>query len=400
MKAKILKTEAEYEAALDYVAALMDAEPGSPEEEELELFSMLVEQYEQEHYPIALPDPVDAILFRMEQQGLTRKDLAVYIGSQSKVSEVLNRKRPLSLAMIRNLHEGLQIPAHVLLQEPGKQLEPRCFDPDDYPLNEMLKCGYFKGWSGSLHAAKEQGEELLTRLFAVFGESIPQAIYCRRADNDINVHALSAWQACVLTRIQDEELPEYEPEMLDDTFFKKLARASYFAEGPQLVKGLLNEQGIHFMLLPHLPQTYLDGASFLSPTGRPVIGMTLRHDRLDNFWFTLAHELAHVHLHLKDDEQAFFDDIESGQSNANDSREVEANSFAQEMFIPKHIWEQEGPSVLPSSEEREILALADKMEISPAIIAGRIRWESGDYKRYVRLINHSRVRNLFPNFGQ
>ena len=398
MKAKILKTEAEYEAALDYVATLMDAEPDSPEEEELELFSMLVEQYEQEHYPIELPDPVDAILFRMEQQGLTRKDLAVYMGSLSKVSEVLNRKRPLSLSMIRNLHEGLQIPADVLLQEPGKKLEPRCFDPADYPLNEMLKCGYFKGWSGSLHAAKEQAEELLTGLFAVFGGSVPQAIYCRRADNEINVHALSAWQACVLTRIQGEDLPEYEPDLLDDTFFKKLARASYFSEGPQLVKGLLNEQGIHFVLLSHLPHTYLDGASFLSPTGRPVIGLTLRHDRLDNFWFTLAHELAHVHLHLKDDEQAFFDDIESGQSNANDSREVEANAFAQEMFIPKHIWEQEGPSLLASSEEREILALAETMEISPAIVAGRIRWETGDYKRHIRLVVHSKVRNLFPNF--
>ncbi len=127
MKARILKTEADHAAALAYVATLMDAEAGSPEEGELELFSMLVEQYEQEHYPIAPPDPVDAILFRMDQQGLTRTDMAVYIGSQSKVSEVLNRKRPLSLAMIRRLHEGLGIPADTLLQESGKKQEPPIF---------------------------------------------------------------------------------------------------------------------------------------------------------------------------------------------------------------------------------------------------------------------------------
>jgi len=118
MHPKVIKTEAEYEAALARVAELMDAPPGSPDEQELELFALLVEQYEQAHYPIAPPDPVEAILFRMEQEGLTRKDLTAYIGSPSKVSEVLNRKRPLSLSMIRALHKGLGIPADVLVQEP------------------------------------------------------------------------------------------------------------------------------------------------------------------------------------------------------------------------------------------------------------------------------------------
>jgi HTH-type transcriptional regulator/antitoxin HigA len=118
MQPKVIKTEAEYEAALARVADLMDAQPGSPDEQDLELFALLVEQYEQAHFPIAPPDPVEAILFRMEQEGLTRKDLTVYIGSPSKVSEVLNRKRPLSLSMIRALHKGLGIPADILVQEP------------------------------------------------------------------------------------------------------------------------------------------------------------------------------------------------------------------------------------------------------------------------------------------
>ncbi|MEA3342007.1 MAG: transcriptional regulator, partial [Chloroflexota bacterium] len=103
MEPKVLKTEVDYEAALAYVETLMDAAPGSAEEEELEVFVLLIDNYEQAHYPIGLPDPIEAIKFRMEQQSLLQKDLAPYMGSQSRVSEILNRKRPLSLSMIRAL---------------------------------------------------------------------------------------------------------------------------------------------------------------------------------------------------------------------------------------------------------------------------------------------------------
>ena len=195
MKPKVIKNEAEYEAALAYVYTLMDAEPGSQEEEELDLFTMLIEQYEQEHYPIAPPDTGGRNLFRMEQEGLTRKDLAAYIGSQSKVSEVLNRKRPLSLSMIRNLHEGLGIPADVLLQKPGMVLAHSADDYRCYPFAELLKRGYFPNWDGGLHRAKDYAEELLNNLFAPLGESIPQAVYCRRTRDEIDSFALAAWQA-------------------------------------------------------------------------------------------------------------------------------------------------------------------------------------------------------------
>ncbi len=117
MKPKILKTEKDYEAALKLVSDLMDAKPGSTDEEKLELWSLLVEQYEEEHYPIPPPDPIEAIKFRMEQLGLKQKDLVQYIPAKSKVSEVLNRKRPLSLSMIRALHKNLGIPAEILVQE-------------------------------------------------------------------------------------------------------------------------------------------------------------------------------------------------------------------------------------------------------------------------------------------
>jgi HTH-type transcriptional regulator / antitoxin HigA len=119
MEAKRIKNEADYEAALEKVALLMSAKAGTPEGDALDLWSFLVEDYEKRAYPIGMPDPVEAIRFRMEQQELKPADLEPFIGNKSKVSEVLGRKRPLSLTMIRRLHEGLGIPAEVLLRKPG-----------------------------------------------------------------------------------------------------------------------------------------------------------------------------------------------------------------------------------------------------------------------------------------
>lgn len=116
MTPKIIKTEHEYRKALAHLETLMDAAPGSPRESELELWSLLVERYEESHFSIESPDPVDAIKFRMQQEGLRQKDLEKYFPSKSRVSEVLNHKRPLSLGMIRALHKGLGIPASVLVQ--------------------------------------------------------------------------------------------------------------------------------------------------------------------------------------------------------------------------------------------------------------------------------------------
>ncbi len=120
---KIIKTPEEHEAALERLMALMEADPqeGSREADELEVLAMLIEHYEQRQFPIDLPDPVSAIRFRMEQQGLKNKDLVPFFGSASKVSEVLNGVRPLSLNMIRRLNHGLGIPTDILVQRPSHE---------------------------------------------------------------------------------------------------------------------------------------------------------------------------------------------------------------------------------------------------------------------------------------
>ncbi len=117
MEPKILKTDADYKAALMQLQKLMHAKPGTPKANRLELWAKLIEDYENIHHPIEAPDPVEAILFRMEQENLKPKDLGPYLGSKSKISEVLSRKRTLTLSMIRKLHRGLGIPAEVLLAE-------------------------------------------------------------------------------------------------------------------------------------------------------------------------------------------------------------------------------------------------------------------------------------------
>lgn len=114
-----IKTEGDYQATIAEIEKLWNSEPDSPESDRLDILATLVEAYECKHYPIDPPDPVEAIKFRMEQMGLTHKDLEQYVGGRGRVTKILSRKLPLSLDMIRKLHKNLGIPAEVLISEPS-----------------------------------------------------------------------------------------------------------------------------------------------------------------------------------------------------------------------------------------------------------------------------------------
>ncbi|AOZ99514.1 helix-turn-helix domain-containing protein [Flavobacterium commune] len=116
MEIKPIKTDKDYNQAIERLEAIFDAKAGSKEGDELEILGILIDQYENENFPIGLPDPIEAIKFRMEQLGYNQNDLANIIGLKSRASEILNRKRKLSLEMIRQLHERLHIPTDVLIQ--------------------------------------------------------------------------------------------------------------------------------------------------------------------------------------------------------------------------------------------------------------------------------------------
>ncbi|GHT61122.1 transcriptional regulator [Bacteroidia bacterium] len=116
MEIQVIKTEQDYKDALERLETVFDAKSGSVQGDELEVLGLLIDQYEKEHFPIDMPDPVEAILFRMEQLGYNQQDLANIVGLKSHTSEIINRKRKLSLGMIRKLHQRLNIPTDVLIQ--------------------------------------------------------------------------------------------------------------------------------------------------------------------------------------------------------------------------------------------------------------------------------------------
>lgn len=116
MTIKPIKTKKDYQAAMNRLEAIFDAKLGTPAGDELEVLGILIDNYEREHAPIAYPDPIEAIKFRMEQMGYTQSDLARVVGLKSRASEILNKKRKLTLEMIRQLHEVLHIPTDVLIQ--------------------------------------------------------------------------------------------------------------------------------------------------------------------------------------------------------------------------------------------------------------------------------------------
>lgn len=117
MEIKAIKSQKDYDKALDRLKLIFQADADTPDGDEAEVLSILIEKYEEEHYPIGMPDPIEAIKFRMEQMGMNQKDLAEVVGFTSRVSEILNRKRKLTLNMIRKLSTTLQIPTEVLVQD-------------------------------------------------------------------------------------------------------------------------------------------------------------------------------------------------------------------------------------------------------------------------------------------
>jgi HTH-type transcriptional regulator/antitoxin HigA len=394
MEPFLIKTEAQYAQALEIVAQLMDAEPGSADEAALELWGTLIELYEEKAHPIPLPDPIAAIRFRMEQQGLSRSDLVQYIGSQSKVSEVLSGKRPLSLPMMRRLHAGLGIPADALMQEPGATLPPATPEVEwqRFPVVEMRKRGWII-FEGTPHQARANAEAIMREYMAPFDEEVALPMCARqhiREGSKMDRYALCAWKLRILHLVQDLKLPPYEPGMVSQDFIREVIRLSYFTNGVALAQEYLAKSGIMLITEEHLSRTYLDGAALMLPDGNPLIALTLRYDRLDNFWLTLAHELAHVALHLDGEDTAFFDDLESSDKSP---MERDADRLAAEALIPSALWSASGMN--EHAKAPQVRAFAQKLRISPAIPAGRIRHEANNHKLLWSLVGKDEVRCVF-----
>lgn len=405
MISRLIKTEKDYETALSRIELLIDAKSGTAEMDELELLTALVEMYEERHYPISPPDPVEAIKFRMDQLGLGQKDMVPYIGTKSKVSEVINGKRPLTLAMMRSLNRSLGIPAEVLLREPGAGFPEGMQDVawHRFPIAEMTK----RCWLPKGKHLKENAEELMRSFIAQAGglEVVSPAFFRQgkgaRYNCKMDPYALTAWCIRVLAIAKNNPLKrKYKKGSIKQSTLQEIARLSYFEDGPLLAKEYLQKSGIHFIVVPHLPKTYLDGAAMLMPDGTPVIGLTLRYDRIDNFWFCLLHELAHVSRHLTSTERIIIDDLDLRGHDADreDKSEKEADEMTRDGLIPNKIWAKNPLKGKTTAEK--ITALAEKLRVHPAIIAGRVRYERTNYRLLSKLVGSGQVRKHFTETSQ
>mgnify|MGYP001044762537 CR=1 FL=1 len=255
-----------------------------------------------------------------------------------------------------------------------------------FPVKEMAKRRWFDVPQGAnviesakAYFLKAAGPQFATALHRkkIRGTTLP------------NEYSLLAWQARILERARirmaEEAIPEFS---LDDSWLPELVALTRQKDGPKRARQLLAHKGIVLVTEEHLQGTYLDGAAMLSDGGQPVIGMTLRYDRLDNFWFVLFHELGHVFLHLYDG--LHFDFFDEEGSKSGDRVEDEADQFALNQLIPEDIWDQCLSRFALSVEAVQLDA--DALGVDASIIAGRIRKEQNNYVILSDLVGHKLVR--------
>lgn len=298
--------------------------------------------------------------------------------------------------MLRALHDGLGIPAVVLLRgeeraTAGDPLEELAH----FPIKEMRRRNWLKV---SNRAREEEVIEALRSYLAPLREtSTPVRVLTRktqheRTDRPNDRHALMAWTARVMeTARRIRSRGRYERGCLSREALRGLVHLSTLSDGPRKAQEYLLRYGITLVIVEHLPRTRLDGAVFFMTPDRPVIALTLRYDRIDYFWFTLLHEIGHLVRDFSDDAEGFFDDLDS--SGANDPREVAADAFACDTLISPAEWKRS--PVRNASNPALVCDLASRLGIHPAIVAGRVRRERNAYRILSNLVGHGEVRPLF-----
>lgn len=256
-----------------------------------------------------------------------------------------------------------------------------------FPYKEMAKREWF-----NLPRGANPIEKLKEYFLLSAGPQLQMALHRKkmRSRNETNEYALLAWQVRILelaqNKIQEGEIGTFD---LNDQWLPELLALTKRPDGPRCARNLLAEKGIILVVERHLQSSCLDGGAMVTKDGTPVIGLTLRYDRLDNFWFVLMHELGHIFLHLFDGMRFdFFDEENGGDS---DPLEKEADKFALDNLIPEELWEQ-CLSRFAISEEA-VKMDAEAIGITPSIIAGRIRKERSDYTILNNLIGQGQVRS-------
>lgn len=381
MKIKPIRSAQEHSEALEAVSRLIDR-TDEASVDRLLVYEALINQWERNRFQIEAPTPAQAIKFRMEQLGLQRRDLIPYFGTKSRVSEILNGQRQPTVDQIRALKRHLGMPADSLIGAARHEPSQRPSTASAAAVQRLRALGVLK--------SRERVEDLIARASQI----APAVAMLRKTRTDrtnakTDLGALEAWCAAVLIRAESEPLPKKRTTRLGRSAARALAKLSALPDGPAQAKEFLRGLGVVLVILEHLPGTYLDGAAICRGDGAPVIALTLRHDRIDNFWFTLLHEFAHVCCHLGDGTRVIVDDLDVSSS---EDMEAEADQFARDALVPPKIWAKCTSADLGTAEVEDA---AREAGVHPAIVAGRWRWENGDYRRFAKLLGHGEIRGHF-----
>jgi HTH-type transcriptional regulator/antitoxin HigA len=352
------------------------------------------------------PDAIEAdelgllpILARISRH-LSQKDLAEILGLQEQQIQRYERQRysTISLERYQRVLSALGVEVHPRLTSTSVDATGDELGIDLTPdlLRELRK----RAWVDLPKSLSKR--EIRDRLDAFVVQNRPLAQTAAlnrrtRTKQGVPDAVLHLWTARVLNVAADRRSHmKGRFNIGDASWLTDLVRLSVYPDGPLRAVEMLREHGIILIVEPHLPGTALDGAAFLLAGGIPVVALTLRHDRIDNFWFTLLHELAHVFLHFNRGLADGFidDDLQESRISA---IEQEADVFARNTLIPDELWR--GSVARFSRSDEVIERFARSISIHPAIVAGRIRNER-DFKIFSGLTGSGQVRTLFVGYAQ
>jgi HTH-type transcriptional regulator/antitoxin HigA len=340
-----------------------------------------------------LHDLPDILIRARIARRMSQKDLGAFLGiAEQQVQRYeAERYRSASLERLSEVTAALDITVRESAQ---LRAAPPTADAAlaTYPVTEMFKRGYFDDFGGNAAEARKTAEILVPAFFRQAAYALqPMALHRRtfRSGSNPQMGALAAWEARVCILADRQRPPStFDPATVTADWLNGLVRLSQYEDGIGRARQYLFDAGIALVLEPHLPGTLLDGAALFSPSHVTIVALTLRHDRLDNFWFTLLHEIGHLALHIREGGyQAIFDDTDAPDASP---IEDEADRFAQQALIPEEQWHL---CVSRFTRTEKAVAIdAARLGVHSAIIAGRIRREAGDYTLLRGLVGTGEVR--------
>jgi HTH-type transcriptional regulator / antitoxin HigA len=354
-----------------------------------------------------IPEIGEKLVEARIMRGLSQRELAERLGMKEQQVQRYEHERYLTANLTRlaevadALH--LDVRAHLDVRSPippstvaSEHIRRIEFDPSKLPLKEMKSRGWLDEVRQRYPDVELSSQELAARfVMEATPENRRPSLHKQnvRAGSKQDDYSLLAWKARVLRKARRFGIASTSNFELST--LRRLTELSEQNDGPVQAVKLLALSGFIVVFEESLPSTYLDGAAMLLDNRTPVIGLTLRHDRLDNFWFVLLHEVAHIVLHReKGLRDGFFDEEEAPST---DVVESEADEFARNALIPNEVWQRS--FVRFTSSHEQVIQFAKKNRVSPSVVAGRIRRERRDYTLFSDLVGQGQVRKLISAAG-